>query len=171
MGWVSRFVVLVLLSSMLLEEVGNLCLFGLNCLPSSEITPPVTFLQWGSWLAAATSVFGGVRDLASQVQFSFLMHAMLLSWSLNGASKSKNYLVISHFPRCNNSHVLIHMSLSGFCVREALSCFPYFSFSLAHTHTLMSKLAEDRVQCKNNSWPCLAVLGGIESCFLIKHSS
>lgn len=51
---------------------------------------PITLLMWQSWKAAATSFFGGVRDLATGGLFSALMLSIWSSWLDDSAAKTAN---------------------------------------------------------------------------------
>lgn len=158
MGWVSRFVALVLLWSMLLGEVSDRHLLHLNCrfikkgLPSplcfcgtaGEQMPHQYLGVCVTWPQGA--YFPRSRSPCGSACWLMVLPKQRISWLLS---------------------VTFHVTMFSYCIYlyTFFLSSPCFSPNTTCLVAPLSGLAQDRVQSKNNPWPCLAVLRGIKSCF------
>lgn len=161
MGWVSRFVASVPLWSTLSAEVRSRRLYRLSCLASSERRPPSPFCGTACRQLLHHSV------------------GMCVTWPQEANSpppRSPRVAQLVGYRRCQKRrisrlaftfHVMVipmhlftfFLAVQCLCVMGKHSAF----FSSTHAACIvapLSGLAQDRIQSKNNPWPCLAVLRG-----------
>lgn len=175
MDWVSRFVVSVHLWSMLLGEVRDRHLHHLSCLASSEKGLPSPFCYCGTaGKQLPQQSFGECVTWPQEANFPRSCSPCGSAGWFMVLPKRRIIWLLVYFPHCNNSHLPLHIFLHGSgppSDGKVLSFFFFFQNSVSFSPNttclvaLLSGLAQDRIQSKNNPCPCLAVLRGIESCF------